>query len=345
MSNSPDLPSCTPDLPSCTIVIEWENAIDVQDEWALRAVAGLERELEATAPRIQGKPVVSYLFNQDAVDGEFIRRTILQAAPRLFDHATVELVPTSGLTYYELKNFGAARAQTEVSIFLDSDAAPQPGWLGNMLEPFNTPSIMAVGGITVLATVDFFSRALALTWIFDLYDERHETAGRWGIYANNTAVRTQFFKSRPFPKINAYKYSCVFWLRGILADNHRYVRVADAVTIHAPHPGYRFFVWRAWITGLDRDFYVAHTHHSSRLGRLGRALGFFFKRIGRAWWRILSKRSSVGLPLWQVPGAMLVALAYSVSLLLGQLWSAVSRSHDEPIELSPAAADHPARAA
>lgn len=321
------------DLPSCTIVIEWENAVDVEDEWAARAVEGLERELETTAAQIQGKPIVTYLFNKHAVDGDFIRRTIMQAAPKLFEHATVEFVPTSGLTYYELKNFGAARAQTEVSIFLDSDAAPRPGWLRNMLEPFNTPSIMAVGGITVLAAVDFFSRVLALIWIFGLFDERHETAGRWGIYANNTAVRTEFFRSRPFPKLNAYKYSCVFWLRGILAENHRYVRVADAVTVHAPHPSYRFFIWRAWIIGLDRDFYVSHTHKSSRLGRIARAFGFFFSRAARAWWRILTKRKSVSLPLWQVPGAMVVSLAYSVSLLAGQLWSALSRGHDDVIEL------------
>lgn len=326
-----------PDLLPCTIVIEWENAIDVEDEWAARAVAGLERELESTAPQMRARPVITYLFNKDAVDGEIIRRTIMNAAPKLFENARVELVPTSGLTYYELKNFGASRAQTEVSIFLDSDAAPQPGWLRNMLEPFNSPDVMAVGGITVLAAVDFFSRALALIWIFGLFDERHETAARWGIYANNTAVRTEFFKSRPFPKLNAYKYSCVFWLRGILADNHRYVRVADAVTVHAPHPSYRFFLWRAWITGLDRDFYVSHTHQSSRLGRVGRAFGFFFSRTVRAWWRILTKRKSVRLPLWQVPGAMAVALAYSVSLLAGQVWSAVSRRQEGKIDLKPSA--------
>lgn len=324
-----------PDLLPCTIVIEWENAIDVEDEWAVRAVVGLEREVKATAPHIQAKPVVSYLYNEQAVDSRVIRRIIEQAAPDLFEDATVELVPTSGLTYYELKNFGASRAETEVTIFLDSDAAPQAGWLRNMLEPFNAPATMAVGGITVLAAVDFFSRTLALTWIFDLFEERHETAARWGIYANNTAVRTKFFNSRPFPKLNAYKYACVFWLRGILADKHRYVRVADAVTIHAPHPGYRFFVWRAWITGLDRDFYVAHTYKASRIARIGRALGFFFKRTARAWWRILSKRKTVGLPLWQVPGAIVVALTYSVSLLAGQVWSALGRRHDARIILKP----------
>lgn len=333
-----------PTLPTCTILIEWENAIDVHDEWAARAVAGLANELAATASQLRQRPVVSYLFDRAAVDGEFIRRTILQAAPTLYDHANVELVATEGLTYYELKNLGAERANTEVSIFLDSDAAPQPGWLRNMLQPFNQPSVMAVGGITVLAAVDFFSRTLALTWIFGLYEERHATAARWGIYANNTAVRTRFFQGRPFPKLGTFKYSCVFWLRSILADGHRYVRVPDALTIHAPHPNYRFLLWRAWVTGQDRDFYVSNTRRASRLGRLGRAWGFFFTRTARAWWRIIWKGRLVKLPLWQAPAAMAVAFAYSITLLAGQVSSVVSRRFgDDPnLKLS---ADRPVAAA
>lgn len=328
-----------PKLVSCTIVIEWENAIDVDDEWACKALAGLDRELQATTALMEAKPVVSYVFNTAAVDRDVITNIIRQAAPNLYEHANVQLLPTTGLSYYELKNYGASRAETEVCIFLDSDAAPQPGWLRNMLAPFNTPSIMAVGGITVLAFMDLLSKTLALTWIFGLLEERWETASKWGIYANNTAVRTQFFQRRPFPKLNAFKYSCVFWLRTILADGHVYTRVADAVTVHAPHPNYRFFLWRAWITGLDRDFYVSHTRKASRLGRVGRAFGFFFSRAARAWWRIITRRKSVELAFWHVPGAMVVAFTYSITLLAGQLWSAVSRRHQNGSELKVPVAD------
>lgn len=315
-----------PDLLSCTIVIEWENAIDVHDEWAARAIKGLERELEATAQQIMTKPVVSYLFNIEAVGADVINRAIADAGPNLSDYARVEIVPTNGMSYYELKNHGAARAETEVAIFLDSDAAPQSGWLRSMLEPFNDPAIMAVGGITVLAHEDFLSRTLSLTWIFGLYEEREQTARSWGIYANNTAVRTSFFREHPFPKLSAFKYSCVFWLRSILAEGHQYVRVPDAVTVHAPHPSYGFFVWRAWVTGIDRDFYVAQTRTFSRLGRAFRATTFFVSRLARAWWRILTKHQLVGLPLWQIPGAMMVAFTYSATLFAGQMWSVLRAS-------------------
>ena len=316
-------------LPSATIVIEWENAIDVDDEWAGRAVAGLARELEATAPRLSGPPVVSYLFDQNAVQPDTIRQVIAQAAPDLGDHCVLELIPTDGLSYYELKNHGAERATTEVAVFLDSDAAPRPGWLAAMLTPFVDTAIVAVGGITVLAHEDFFSRSLALSWIFGLEGERERTSRQWGIYANNTAVRTDFFRLHPFPALSTYKYQCVFWLRAILDQGRAYVRAPDALTVHAPHPGYRFLAWRAWITGLDRDFYVYHARSRSRVRRGLKALGFFTARTGRTWWRIAAKRGQVDLPAWQVPGAMAVALLYNGGVLGGQLWSAATRDQDE----------------
>jgi hypothetical protein len=48
----------------------------------------------------------------------------------------------------------------------------------------------------------------------------------------------------------------------------------------------------------------------------------------------LTMRRNVGLPLWQIPGAMIVALGYTASLLAGQLWSVMSRLHQGPADLS-----------
>ena len=43
---------------------------------------------------------------------------------------------------------------------LDSDAAPQPGWLENLIAPFADPEVMAVGGFTVLGYDDLLSQGL-----------------------------------------------------------------------------------------------------------------------------------------------------------------------------------------
>jgi hypothetical protein len=50
-------------LPAVTLVIEWENAIDVADEWTHRAMDALEREIEAVAPRMPVKPRIMYLYD------------------------------------------------------------------------------------------------------------------------------------------------------------------------------------------------------------------------------------------------------------------------------------------
>ena len=73
---------------------------------------------------------------------------LARAAPRIPELADLEILATPGLTYYRLKNFGIARSTTEISIMLDSDASPQPGWLEGILKPFADPEIMAVGGFT-----------------------------------------------------------------------------------------------------------------------------------------------------------------------------------------------------
>jgi len=236
----------TKSLPQVTIVIEWENAIDVQDKWTRAAMAALESEIAEVAPRMTAKPRIMYLYDKNAVDPGAIEQTLATTGPRLKDLADLEIIPTDGLTYYKLKNFGISRAKTELSIMLDSDAAPQPGWLENLIKPFADPKIMAVGGFTVLGADDFLSKTFALSWIFDLRSEREKTVKREKIHANNCAVRTDFFRENPFPDLPAFKKQCGFWLRDLSARGYQYTRTADAMTVHAPHPGYSFLVWRAW---------------------------------------------------------------------------------------------------
>ena len=119
-------------LPPVTIVIEWENAIDVEDKWTRAAMTALERELAAVGPKMAEKPRIMYLYDKGAVPAGTIEKALETTAPRLRQLADLEIIPTEGLTYYKLKNFGIGRSRTDISIMLDSDAAPQPGWLENL---------------------------------------------------------------------------------------------------------------------------------------------------------------------------------------------------------------------
>ncbi len=322
-------------IPPVTIIIEWENAIDVEDEWAKRAMTSFQDELSRCHNRMTQKPVVMYLYDQGAVDESVIRNTIAVAAPRLSELADVRIVPTPGLSYYKLKNYGVQTTKTELVVFLDSDAGPQPGWLENIVKPFADPEIMAVGGFTVLGHEDLLSRTMALSWIFNLPSERDITVKRDKIHANNAAFRTAFFQKNPFPDLEVtFKKACGFWLRDISKRGYKWVRTADAMTVHAPHPGGKFIIWRAWTTGMDRDFQAYHTVTKSRLGRLGYSFVFFGKKLARSWYRIWVKGGEVDLPIWQRPAAMVLSLGFFGGALVGQLQSAMTRSF-KPLGTTP----------
>ncbi len=329
-------------IPPVTVIIEWENAIDVDDKWTQRAMSSFEAELARCHNLMRTKPRVMYLYDSGAVDESAIRKTISIAAPHLAEHADVELVPTPGLTYYKLKNYGVQQTKTDLVVFLDSDAGPQPGWLSALLEPFADPEIMAVGGFTVLGHEDLLSRTMALSWIFNLPSEREATVRRQKIHANNAAFRTAFFKANPFPDLEgAFKKQCGFWLRDISKRGFKWTRTADAMTVHAPHPGGSFIVWRAWTTGLDRDFQAYHTVTRSRLGRFGYSFWFWASKVGRSWYRIWAKGHEVGLPVWQRPAAMLISLGFFTVALGGELYSSVSRSF-KPLPSASAGGQTPA---
>lgn len=323
MSGSDDL------LPPVTFIVEWGNAIVVDDRWAKKAILAFQDELERCSNRFARKPGIMYLFDENAVRESTIRDVIDQVAPKLAKLADLELVATPGLTYYKLKNHGVSRAETDLVVMLDSDVSPQPGWLEGLLSPFADKEVMAVGGVTLAGWEDLWSKTMALSWFFNLSSEREKTVKRRKIHVNNCAFRTAFFRKNPFPELKgSFKKSCSFWLRDIDRRGVSWVRTADAIAVHAPFPGGSFTIWRAWTTGKDRDLEIYYTVTKSRLGRLGHALYYWLRKLVRSWSRIWTKGVQVDLPIWQRPIAMLYSLCFFTAMLFGELYSAISRSFD-----------------
>ncbi|MGQ4808284.1 hypothetical protein NKDENANG_01665 [Candidatus Entotheonellaceae bacterium PAL068K] len=321
------MPNHTVKLPPVTILIEWENAVDVEAHWVHRAMQAFEAELERCRHHMHAPPRVMYLYDQSTVKAQDLSDTIAEVAPRLPEVCALELVPTPGLTYYQLKNYGVQRTQTEFVVMLDSDAAPQPGWLTGLLKPFENSDVMAVGGFTVLGHNNVFSKMLALTWIFHLPSEHGITAQRQKINANSCAFRTAFFKANPWPDLPAFKKQCGFWLRDIDRRGIKWVRTVEAMTVHAPQPGISFMIWRAWIAGRDRDFQTYHTVSRWRLGRLGFSVYFWLMKCWRSTHRIVTKGHEVQLPVWHMPAALCLAYGYYTILCAAQLVSVLTRSY------------------
>jgi hypothetical protein len=100
------------------------------------------------------------------------------------------------------------------------------------------------------------------------------------------------------------------------------------MTVHAPHPGYKFLVWRAWTMGLDRDYFAFQMATHNRIGRVGYALKSFGGKVGKSWWRIWTRGRNVDLPVWQRPAAMLITLGFYGVALISEIGSSLSRSFE-----------------
>jgi hypothetical protein len=314
-------------LPPITILIEWENAEDVADFWVRKALVAFQDELERHHNKFDQPPRVIYLYDRITVKDSDIMGFLTKHAPKLPSLCTLQFEPTDGMSYYKLKNHGVSLTKTDIVVMLDSDAGPEPDWLPNLLAPLKDPEVMAVGGFTTMGSNDLLSRTMALAWIFNLPSEHQETAERRKIHANNCAFRTDFFRKHPWPDLPTFKKQCGFWIRDIEARKIKWVRTAEAVTVHAPQPGIPFLVWRAWTAGLDRDYQGAQTISHDRWTRVKFAGHFFRKKTKRAWRRIFGKGAEVGLPKWQMPIAGLLASGYYFILWVTQVFAALTRSY------------------
>ena len=155
---------------------------------------------------------------------------------------------------------------------------------------------------------------------------------RQKIHANNCAVRTAWFNQHPFPDMPAFKKQCGFWIRDFTARGFKFTRTAEAMTVHAPHPGYKFLAWRAWTMGLDRDYQAFQTGTRSRVGRFGYAFEFFGGKVGKSWGRIIAKGGQVDLPVWQRPAAMGIALGFYGVSLVAEIGSSLTRRFEPVVD-------------
>jgi hypothetical protein len=309
-------------LAEVTIVIEWENPRDVGSVWTDRAMRSLAEELAREGAVASDKPTVLYLFDTEVLDEASVRRSIARSAPELDELASLRVIPTPGLTYYQLKNHGVALTETPYVILLDSDVSPQPGWLRGLLRPFEDPQIMAVSGVTSLESHDLISRTMALIWIFDLPSEHENSRGEPNVHANNSAFRTRFFQENPFPNTLAFKKQCGLWLADILERGFGFERTPEAYCRHAPHSGLRFVLWRGIQSGFDRDIKAA-LEDKGRLARIATAARVWIKKTWRSTRRILVNRREVDMPFYEVPAALLVAWLYTFCLAAAQATSAI----------------------
>jgi glycosyltransferase involved in cell wall biosynthesis len=319
--------------PAYSIVVEMENAKSI--DWAEIGVGlnALAREIAAVSAIGFARPKLIISHGGQDEDADSLRRNFRAEAPRLEEVAEIGFVACPGGRYYDLKNNGIQETDGELVVFLDSDTVPEPDWLATLLGPFQDPGIVCVNGYTYLLCDDFFSRTFALMWFFPMAQGDKRFASKRALNANNTAFRRDWISSHPFPENNGFKVSCTLLTHELRREGHE-LRNVNARVYHYSPRGWRFFFWRALVTGRDADRKFVALRSPSRGERIAKSFSRWFTTSWRTTRRIISHARPAGMPLWQIPFALIVAQAFYTLAFWGQFSFAAGIVGDK-VELVP----------
>jgi len=315
--------------PTYSIVVEMDNAKSI--DWdeiglGLKALAYEIAEVSATG---FARPKVIVSHGGPETDAASLRSNIGAEAPQLAQVADLAFAACPGGRYYDLKNNGIPSSEGSILVFLDSDTVPERNWLSTLLKPFvDRPETICVNGYTYLSYDDFFSRTFALIWFFPMAEGDRRFASKRAINANNVAFRHDWISSHPFPPHNGFKVSCTLLMHQLWSEGHKIVNV-DARVHHYSPRGWRFFYWRALVTGRDADRKFVELHSPSRAQRVVKS----FSRWGTMSWRtirrVITHAPRTGMPLWQIPFSLAVGLAFYTLAFFGHFGLAAGLVRDE----------------
>ncbi|RUU92021.1 MAG: glycosyltransferase [Mesorhizobium sp.] len=312
-----------------SIVVEMENAKSINEDEIGVSFSALAREIKAVTTTGQYlKPEVIVVHSGPDTDTPILRHRLTEIVPQLGMAANTVFSACTGGRYYEVKNAGAALAKGDIVIFCDSDTVIEDGWLSALLKPLQDPKTIAVNGYTYLGCDDFASRTFALLWFFPLRDGDRRFASKRAMNANNCAFRRSWLAGHPFPASNGFKVSCTLLTSQLRASGHDFVRV-DARASHYPPRGWRFFFWRALVTGRDADRKYVALASPSQAARVLKATRRWFSTSWKVGGRILTHATRLGMPAWQIPFALIVGLAFCALVFCAQAAMALGLVRDK----------------
>lgn len=313
-----------------SIVVEMENAKSINEDEIGVSFRALAREIEGATTHDQyPKPEVIVVHSGQAAETPLLQQRLAELVPQLGAVANMVFCASTGSRYYQIKNAGIGLATGDVVVFCDSDTVMETGWLPALLKPLQDPKTIAVNGYTYLSCDDFASRTFALLWFFPLRDGDQRFASRRAMNANNCAFRRDWLASHPYPASNGFKVSCTLLTSQLKKSGHDFVRV-DARASHYPPRGWRFFFWRALVTGRDADRKYVALESPSRTARVVKATRRWFSMSRRVSGRIIAHATQLGMPVWQIPFALAVGLVFCTLVFFGQAAMALGLVRDEP---------------
>jgi hypothetical protein len=300
-----------------SLVVEMENAKSIDWDEIGVGMKALAREIAAVTDLGLARPKVVISHGGHESDADALLHKITAEAPQLGQISDLVFTAFPGGRYYDLKNNGILATDGSIVILTDSDVVAEPGWLSGLLEPFEDPKIICVNGYTYLSHDDFFSRTFALIWFFPMARGDGRFASKRAMNANNVGFRREWIVSHPFPKHNGFKVSCTLLMRQLLSEGHKVNNVNARVYHYSPR-GWRFFYWRALVTGRDADRKFVALNSPSRTQRVVKSFSRWFTMSWRTTRRIVGHARETGMPLWQIPFSLIVGQAFYGLAFWGQ---------------------------
>ena len=238
---------------SFTVVVETENL-------QLADISRLREALESLAEQDGLEQMADQVLVQDSGN---VEASVLSDLEKSFPWITFFKIPHEQ-GHYEAKMTCVQQIRSDVVVFCDSDCVFQPGWLTNLLQPFqDDPAVKIVGGDTKMEATDAFSLAMVLTHVFDLASVHRSLFSSQGYYANNVAFHRQFLQQNPIPgALPLFRGNCCMHARQMMQNGVTIWRQPQSRAIHATPENWSHFVTRFLKMGSD----------AVRVGRLTKAL-------------------------------------------------------------------------
>jgi hypothetical protein len=310
-------PQAATRTPTFSISIEWENSRFAELDRTRRMLRALREQLNALPPPAE-PPHINLLYEPASVDGEMVRAVVNEEFRPAEVAAVTRIIPSPGLRYYQQKNAGAKLSDFELTIFLDCDVIPEPGWLAALTSSFKSPEVALVAGETHVDHRTFYSKAFALFWFFELEDPEGGLRPTTYFHANNVAFRSDVFRENPFPDLPTYRGQCTV-LGHRLQEKGFGLYVQRSARVSHPVPlTVSYFVARALNNGRD-DVLVTRMVERTNRTKLRTVYWNLCSGLVGTWRKVRTHRRDVDLSLPGAVGAYAVAATYFVLKAIGEL--------------------------
>lgn len=238
-------------------------------------------------------------------------------------------------SYYKMKIAGAAIAQGEILVFLDSDLTPAIGSFFDLVKPLYNETAVAVSGYASFPSNSFISRAYAMFWMFPIFNQP-ETMGKYQLVANSCAFKRDWFLKNLFPtEQGGLRAACSLISSKLKQEGHALYHPNVWFYHELWNDNWRFFIWRALVMGRDADKKQGCKVSLSRISRAKHALKSIITDTTRLLSRHAKYYKTIGLPAWQMPASLFLGSVFWLLVRVSQTISAL-KSFDAKQEKIPA---------